>query len=282
MNEVFLPVLGNARRLGWIRDLPDYRDYQFSALRLPFSGGSREPLPLPLRVSNRKWCSPIADQGTLGSCTAHAGTNLAEYCENRLYGSFVEGSRLFLYKVTRKLMGLSGDSGADMRSTMKAMAMFGLPAEGYWPYRVARYETEPPAFVYAMGQAYKSVEYLRLDTADNMPAATLGSLKSVLATGWAAMLGFTCYSSLGNGPDIPWPGPRERVIGGHAIMIVGYDDTRKIGKETGALEIDNSWSVKWGDKGFGWLPYRYVLERQAVDIWTLTKQAWIDERRFVG
>jgi C1A family cysteine protease len=97
------------------------------------------------------------------------------------------------------------------------------------------------------------------------------------------MFGFSVYNSIpgvGEGPDIPFPGPKDRLEGGHAVMAVGYDDKRKIGNETGALLIRNSWGKTWGDAGYGWLPYAYVTKGQAADFWSLLKATFVDTELF--
>jgi hypothetical protein len=61
--------------------------------------------------------------------------------------------------------------------------------------------------------------------------------------------------------DIPMPKPGDKLEGGHAVVAVGYDDGKKIGKDKGALLIRNSWGTAWGEKRYGWLPYAYDLKR---------------------
>ena len=64
-------------------------------------------------------------------------------------------------------------------------------------------------------------------------------------------------------------------MGGHAISAFGYDD------EKGALLIRNSWGEEWGENGYGWLPYEYVLQGLVQDFWSVLKQDWIDTGLFV-
>ena len=279
-------VLGG---MGWSRDLPDVRDYRIDTPEVEAVLAGSEPLKkarrgVPARADLRDACSPIEDQGSLGSCTANAGVGLLEYFERRAFGKHLDGSRLFLYKATRNLLGWKGDQGAYLRSTMKAMALFGVPPEKVRPYRVEAFDEEPPAFCYAFAQNYKALRYYRLDPAGTQGAEVLRSVKRNLAAGLPSMFGFTVYSSMpgigeGSG-DIPYPRPGEAVQGGHAVVAVGYDDTRTIGDEQGALLIRNSWGVGWGEKGYGWLPYRYVAEQVAVDFWSLVRADFVDTALF--
>src|SRR2546426_8598796 len=92
-------------RLGWTRDLPDYRDYTVDAAKVREVIEHSQPLARSKKgivssVDLRQWCSPIEDQEALGSCTANAGAGLIEYFERRAFGQHLDASRLFLYKVT--------------------------------------------------------------------------------------------------------------------------------------------------------------------------------------
>jgi C1A family cysteine protease len=116
------------------------------------------------------------------------------------------------------------------------------------------------------------------------------TVKKSLVSGIPSMFGFTVFDSITHANEsgkIPFPCATERVLGGHAIVAVGYDDemvrenTISYEESTGALLIRNSWGENWGDKRYGWLPYKYVLEELAMDFWSMIKQDWVETGRFV-
>jgi len=343
---------------GWIPDYPDFRDYTEAsasireillptglppARDIPLPGAGKiapgkdltkttvakdpaRPKSLPSAVDLREWCSAVEDQRNLGSCTANAGVGVIEYYERKSFGRHIDASRLFLYKVTRNLMKQKGDTGAYLRKTMAAMVLFGVPPEEYWPYTddEQKFDNEPPAFCYAFAQSYKTLQYYRHDSPGILPGAVLERVKTHLAAGHPSMFGFTVYSSIERADKrgaIPFPGPSERILGGHAVAAVGYDDrmtipcggrgTKKEGgisgahtagwsgsqdsdafreagagagpgsgtsaeETTGALLIRNSWGTGWGEGGYGWLPYEYILRGLAEDFWSILKKEWID------
>ncbi len=274
--------------MGWQRDLPDIRDFQIDSPSVQEIISKSEALKalikLPSSKDLRAWCTPIEDQGNLGSCTANAGVGLMEYYQCRAFGKYMDGSRLFLYKATRNLDGSVGDTGAYLRSTMKAMVLFGIPPERYWPYQIDQFDVEPSAFCYSFGQSFKTVKYYRIDPPGTPASKVLSAIRRNLAAGLALMFGFTVYSSIppvgtGSG-DIPFPGANERVLGGHAIVAVGYDDKKQIGKDKGALLIRNSWGTDWGEQGYGWLPYAYVESGLAADFWSLVQAEFVDTDLF--
>jgi C1A family cysteine protease len=276
-------------KLGWQPDVPDIRDLTNKSTDVANILDKSKALKaikatLPKKVDLRAWCSPVEDQEDLGSCTANAGVGLIEYYQKRAFGKYLNGSRLFLYKTTRNLLGWTGDTGAYLRSTMKAMVLFGIPEEKYWPYKVQNFEDEPTSFVYSLANNYKSVKYYRIDPAGTSSTQVLKSIKDYLAAGLPSMFGFSVYSSIpgiGDGTgDIPFPGSGDALVGGHAIVAVGYDDDKKIGTKQGALLIRNSWGKTWGDKGYGWLPYAYVENGLAEDFWSLVQADFVNTDLF--
>jgi C1A family cysteine protease len=282
--------------MGWQRDLPDFRDYTAEhenvapLLERTAAKAGKQPAKAQATADLRQWFSPVENQGQLGSCTANAVVGLVEYFERRAFGRHIDASRLFLYKATRDLLGLHGDTGASLRAAMGALALFGVPPEQYWPYKVAHYDVEPTPFCYAFASNYQALTYYRLDPPATPPQALLDRIKANAAAGRPSCFGFTVYSSIGQAASsgkIPFPTKGEHVLGGHAIDIAGYDDKLQIHNTspggtttTGAFLIRNSWGTSWGMSGYGWLPYEYVLQHLATDFWTLIKGEWVDTGQF--
>lgn len=294
MSESTTPI-----HFGWLRDLPSISDYtpEHAAIKpllakVKGAGTATAPAALAASADLRSWFSPIENQLSLGSCTANAGVGLVEYYERRAFGRHVDASRLFLYKATRDLLGWTGDTGAYLRSTMEALVLFGVPPEQYWPYDTTKFDVEPSAFLYSFASNYKALNYYRLDPAGTTPANLLATIKANLAAGLPSFFGFTVYSSytqasVANKGAIPFPTAGEKVVGGHAVVVAGYSDTLQIKNAnpgavatTGAFLIRNSWGTGWGDGGYGWLPYDYVVKGLATDWWSLISAAYVDTGKF--
>ena len=285
-------------RKGWLPDPPDFRDYTLNnndhVCHLLSSMGIEncaEVSDLPEYVDLHEWCSPVEHQGNLGSCTAQAAVGLVEFFERRAFGRHLNASRLFLYKVTRRLAGIQGDLGATLRDTMKALRLFGVPPESAWPYVEEGFDEEPTAFCYALAQNYQAEVYYRLDPFGTSPTELLHCIRVLLSRNLPSMFGFTCYTSMDHistTGEIPLPSPNESVMGAHAVVAIGYQNDFEITHPTtgvtttGALYIRNSWGENWGDAGYGWLPYDYILEGLTSDWWTLLSQEWVDTDVFNG
>jgi len=277
--------------LGWRRELPDFRDVTFDShevqmiLRISnsYKAVAQPSAVLPASVDLRKWCTRVRDQRGLNAAPAFAVTALMEYFERRAFGRHADYSELFLYRSARDLHRYKDDLGADIRTTLRALRTFGIPAESLYPYDPARHAETPPPYCYGFADSYRTITYFRLDEVDQSSKEVLLNIRKCLAARMPSVFGLSLYSSFplqGEGSEISVPQPGEQLIGGHALLAVGYDDERMIGPDQGALLVRNSWGTGWGDKGYGWLSYKYVEQRLATDFWSLIRPDFINTDLF--
>jgi C1A family cysteine protease len=234
-----------------------------------------KPTPPPTppdtnKVDLRTGDSPIEDQGDLGSCTANAWAGALQFLE--IKDGFQDAdehlnfSRLFIYYNERVIEGTPDqDSGAELRDGAKTLASQGSCYETTWPYDIAVFATQPPANAYTEGTQHEITQYFRINDGD------LVSMKTCLDAGFPFVFGFTVYSSF-ESPTVdvtgvvPMPGPLDTVLGGHAVMCLGYDDS------TQRFLCRNSWGTSWGMKGYFTIPYAYIDNpTYASDFWTARK-----------
>ena len=244
---------------GWLPDLPDHRDKLYGAVHAP-------PARLPSKVDLRARCSPVENQGNLGSCTGNALAGAVEFLERRDgVHSLVDVSRLFIYYNERVIEHtVQEDSGAMIRDGIKTLVKQGVCSERSWPYVIAKFAKKPGAACYKEARDHQVTVYARLETADEMRAC--------LADGFPFVFGFSVYESFESAAVArtgvaPMPRRNEKLLGGHAVLAVGYDDARK------RFLVRNSWGTGWGMKGYFTLPYDYLGDRNlSDDFWTIRRQ----------
>ena len=240
---------------GWIPDVPDRRDLLYRAIR-------PKKLKIPRVVDLREHCSPVEDQGKLGSCTANALAGNLEFLDFRDDHRHEDASRLFIYYNERALQGTTeSDSGASLRVGIKTLAKAGSCAERSWPYEIARFAERPPASCYAEALGRRIASYHRIEGIDEMLGCLAEGYPFVF--GFAVYEGFECAETQQTGV-VHMPGRDERMLGGHAVMAVGYDLNAQ------RFLVRNSWGVRWGDAGHCTMPFAY-LEMLAADFWTVRR-----------
>jgi C1A family cysteine protease len=239
---------------GWIPDRPDHRDFLYSAIA--------PKVKLPSKVDLRNECSPIENQGRLGSCTANALAGNLQFLEEISGGVYKDLSRLFIYYNERAIEGtVAYDSGAQIRDGIKSLARYGVCPESIWPYDISQFTSKPAAACYKEALKRRIVSYHRLLTLDEM--------LNCLAEGFPFVFGFSVYESfeslkVAQTGIAPMPKKSERLLGGHAVMAAGYDQAKK------RFIVRNSWGTQWGQAGYFTMPYAYV-ETLAADFWTIRK-----------
>lgn len=269
------------RPCDWYPDLPDPRDLTAGHDEVVKALLDLKPeSEHPTSVDWREYCLPVDDQLSLRSSSAFACASLLQYFERRSSGRMIEPSAMFIYWTTRRLMGWTGDSGAQLRMTWKAIARFGFAAEKDWPYRVCSVDSQPDNFAFSSAEKPGGLRYVRLDVRGERGEETLRRVKSYLAAGFACAFGFPGNRSLMTEAEIPMPNIHDTIEGGHSVMAVGYDDNRRFRSYRGALLIRNSWGAEWAEGGYGWLPYAYVREELAADFWTLLSPDWMQSGEF--
>lgn len=254
-----VPKKGRTRKLGygWVPDLPDHRDFLYSAVL-------RVPPTLPKSVDLRPLCPPVENQGELGSCTANALAGALEFLEEKDRVSFLDFSRLFIYYNERVIEhSTKYDNGAAIRDGVKTLVKQGVCPEKKWPYVVSKFAVKPDAACYKEALQHQITSYHRIMTLDEMRAC--------LAEGFPFVFGFTVYEGfesqqVAKTGIVNMPKSKERVVGGHAVLAVGYNHAQK------RFIVRNSWGGDWGMKGYFTMPYDYVADRNlSDDFWTIRR-----------
>lgn len=242
------------KNYGWRPQLPDVRDYKFVV---------NTALVLPSRVDLTPKMPPVYDQGQLGSCTANAIAGAFEFSIDKETKPDFVPSRLFIYYNERSIEGtVKTDSGANIRDGIKSVNTQGVCPETEWPYTVTKFKTKPLAKCYtdALKDTVKTYSAVNQD---------LVSMKTCLAMGYPFVFGFSVYtafesSSVAQTGIVNLPAKGEKLLGGHAVVCVGYDEPSQ------RFIVRNSWGSSWGQKGYFTIPYSYLTNKNlASDFWQI-------------
>jgi C1A family cysteine protease len=244
---------------GYVVDDKDTNDFLYQSVR-PMTA------PLPPKVDLRHLCSPVRDQGQLGSCTGFAiAVGMREFLMNKLGHPLVSLSPLFLYYEERlREHTVSQDAGAQPRDGFKVLAKLGCSPERDDKYNIKKFTSAPSNKAMLDAVNFKISAYHRLNN--------LAEMQACLAGGNGFALGFKVYDSFESNAvaktgKMPMPASGEKVLGGHAVFCAGYKTDPKI-NGGGSLIIKNSWGTGWGDGGYFYMPFGYVRPDLVMDAWT--------------
>jgi C1A family cysteine protease len=247
-------------RYGWIKQRPDFRDYKFAPKP------QTEAISYKVDLTETGFMPPVYNQGQIGSCTANAIAAAVDYERKKQGEEFITPSRLFIYANERLMEGtdLGNDSGAQIRDGIKSVSDLGVCPESLWPYHENAFNIKPPQNCYDEALNDKAIQYHSVDSNNLMVA---------LAQGNPVTAGITIYDSF-EWPQVtekgivPMPKSNEHCLGGHAILLVGYDMEYKI------YIARNSWGSQWGQNGYFSLPFDYVHNADlASDFWVITQMS---------
>lgn len=251
-------VIPTVTQLGYIKDDIDIRDYIYE---VPQTFSLTAGIPTKFLISN---LPPVLNQGQLGSCVSNALVNSLKYLYNKFKKNNNNWSRLFNYYNTRVIENtVNIDNGCQIRNAIKVCNKTGSCYETTWPYVISKYKIRPSTTSYNTAKKNIITKY-------NSVALNRSAIKSCLLSSNTILVGFACFTGLFSRDttrtgNIQLPVGRESYLGGHCVLLVGFDDA------TQRYTFMNSWGTTWGNKGYGTIPYSYLENPNlAGDFWTMT------------
>ena len=242
------------RNYGWRNSNPDHRDKVFAA-----------PCVTLKDIDMRPRMAPVFDQGHTESCTGNASGAAFEYILQKDHLEIFRPSRLFIY-YNGRLAGNtvdSPDAGATIRDVVASLVKYGAPSEADWPFDPNIVTQRPTDAVYSEAKNHVVKLYASVEQ-------TLESIVAALDSDHPVVFGATLYDSF-EGEDtaqtgiVTMPEPSENAVGGHALLIVGVNVAEQ------QFIVRNSWGAEWGDKGYCYFPFDYILNPNlADDFWVMT------------
>ena len=248
--------------LNYVFSEPDQKDFAFKAT---FGATAIDPKYLPKTVDLRPSFGEVYNQMDIGSCVSNTVAGAIRYCFKKEGNKIVYNpSRLFVYYNGRVLGNYPSDkdTGISIRDGYKSVDKFSACKEDLWPYVTYKYSQKPPPIAYAQADLFQNFQYLSLES-------DINQFKKCLKDGFPISFGAMLYQSFMSSSTkktgiIPVPNlSKESRAGGHAMLIVGYDDTKE------AFIIANSWGSSWGINGFAFFPYAYMMNTTLCsDFWS--------------
>lgn len=218
---------------------------------------------MPYRFSLKT--GPLLEQGSIGTCSSCViSASIMTQQLNGPDGAIgIHISRLFLYYLERLLSMDPGqtqviDNGAINMDGIEALHKQGVCHETTWPYDYTKVNVRPSKEAYeeaklnrGMVKAYGSIK-TDGNFIQNIKKSLLANIPVLISL--QIFPAFYSFEVRRTGM-VPMPTPGQKQIGGHELLIVGYDDEKRV------FKCQNSWGPRWGDGGFCYFPYNYINNR---------------------
>ena len=267
------------RTYGWIKNKVDQRDkkvrFTDNHIKLFATNKNLEKVNdvFDLRtIVKIPSCLDEIDQFSLGACTSNSIAFAYAFDEIKQGNKEVfMPSRLFIYYNERMMEGtVHTDSGAEIRDGIKSLNKYGVCDEHHWVYDPKQFSVKPPQKVYDEAKLCKAVVYAAIDfSQDKTDQDRVEHLKKALQSGFPFVFGFKVYESFESAEVaktgmMPMPKPDEKLLGGHAVCAIGFDDSKQ------CFIIKNSWGANWGCHGYFYMPYKFISDtNSAEDFWVI-------------
>lgn len=259
---------------GWIKQNRDIRDFSIKNDEVK---NFYKDILLPSKYDLSANFDVIDNQGNFGTCTANALRGIVGYLYKINKRPSFQLSRAFNYFYGRKIIGLNTkeDTGTTIRAIVKSLATYGTVPETKFTYIKSHILTNvaPSIAIRKLALSRQAIKYVLLDQPSLSGLQKVMAFKQALVNKLPIIVGFVVFDNYDlsntNGGIFLYPEPTNVDIGGHAVVIVGYDDNKVCGKYTGAFKIRNSWGTDWGEKGYGWIPYEYLIQNLMMDGWNI-------------
>lgn len=245
------------RKYAWRPDVADHRDHLYTP----------QLSHVPPKVDIIGASVAIDDQGQLGSCTGNSSTAMCE-----IILKTVPLSRLMAYYGGRAREGTTKqDAGAQIRDVIAGISNYGVCEESLWPYDITKFALKPPKVAYNDGATRVKPLVLNYQRVTDLP-----TLKAALAVGHVVTFGFSVPSyfesqQVATTGWVRMPTQADQIIGGHAVVAVGYDDTASVP----FVWVRNSWGPAWGLNGYFKMDQKWFTDPSGLvdDMWTVVPKA---------
>jgi hypothetical protein len=252
--------------------------YKYAAPKLgskSYTGERLGATALPPKVDLRQYMTKVEDQENTNSCTANAVAGAYEYLVKRYMGEKAyDVSRLFIYYNARSLDESEelADEGSVIGLAIEGLKQYGACSEETWPFETDSVNEEPSS------EAYEEASEFVIEDTELVPT-DLDAWRRCLAEGYPIIFGLSLYNSFDSHRKkglVSMPSSAESSRGthsGHAMLCVGYSDTDKV------FIVRNSWGHGWGDKGYCYIPYRYIINEDwnGGDSWIIRRLETLEQ-----